>query len=128
MKKEAGARWCSGMTESNPGGRCRTQLRGWAGLHSGGGEGLGAGCQWPRGTGPQRLLGGWPGNRPCGWRGAGLCKALLLASSDQDRLKKETWGIRRKLVCFFLLECFPTPRRLLNLKVLGAWASARVVL
>lgn len=72
MKKEAGTRWCSGMTESNPGGRCRAQLCRGAGLHSGCGEGwapaasgpggLARSASWPGGLGIGPVAGVGPGS------------------------------------------------------------------
>lgn len=82
---EAGARWCRGMTGSNPGGRCRTPSSAARLGSAWGWGGLGAGGRWPRGIGPQRLLAGWLGNRPRGQNGAGLYDALCLAGPDRDR-------------------------------------------
>ena len=113
------------MTESNPGGRRRTELRGWAGLRGGGGEG------WaPAAGGPGGLVrsASWPRGLGIGpVTGAGQALQGVVARGFQSKSCEEgNRGDQANSGCF-LLECFLTSRPLLFLKVLGVWATARIV-
>lgn len=93
---EAGARWCSGMTESNPGGRCRTQLHRGAGFHGGGGEdwaraasgpgGLVRSASWPPGLG----IAPWPES---GRALQGVVAGGLRLSSPEENLRGAGGGV-----------------------------------
>lgn len=110
MDGEAGARWCRGMTESNPGGRRRT-----------GSCAPGLGCAWGVGVGSAgpglRVA---PGDRPAAppgrvarelalWLEWG--RALHVACGLQLRFREEgNPGGSDESPSGFLLECFLTPR------------------
>lgn len=131
MDGEARARRCSRMTESNPGRRCRARSSaGGLCFVVGGGRAERRLPVATGGTDPQRLLAGWPGNRLLGPSEARLQEALspaMVPTEIQGRRVivdwEETWGSGESASAC-VLDCFPTPRELLNGRFLGcAWAS-----
>lgn len=123
---EAGARWCRGMTGSNPGGRRRTPCSA-AGLGSAVGEGgLRLGRPWPGGNGaapPGRLA--WESTR---WREGARASQSVMVCRFRLRSGEDGWlqtgrnpgrAGEKAVWLFFLSECFPIPRPLLPAKVLG---------
>ena len=110
-----------------------SQLHWRAALRGGGRDGWAPAAGGHGGTDPQRLLAGWPGNRLLGRSEAGLYEALSLEGSDRDGVKtgvcrlRGNLGNRRKRFWFCFVTVVPNSQSVAKWKVLGAWASAKVV-
>lgn len=107
------ARRCRGMTESNPGRRCRTQSSA-AGLGSEVGVGrAGRGLPVARGV--------WPAAPPgrVSWESVPRPEWGRALQSIVSLVRKETWVIRRKPVWLFFIRMFPDSQIFAKLE--GSW-------